>query len=162
MTANVCGSRDGEDLSCSYYKLGVPTLGNYTDWVIHSMLSFSKSTDYPNGDGFINIWRNNVQLVSASNILTSYNQSEPPYMKFGSYVESWKVASDPSSLGINWASVTYKSLRLGNQGSSYDEVSTLQIGFYAFFILVYQGNSFFVVLPFLGVHWHWCTLWVTL
>lgn len=122
MTANVCGSTGGDQLCCEYYKLGVPSLGTYTDWVIHSKLSFTKSPSSPNGDGFIEIWRNNEQLVSASNILTSFNQSSPPYMKFGSYVESWKVASDPSSLGINWASVTYKALRLGNQGSSYAEV----------------------------------------
>lgn len=137
MTANVCGSKGGDDLYCEYYKLGVPSLGTYTDWVIHSKLSYEKSASAPNGDGFINIWRNNVQLVAASNILTSYNQTDPPYMKFGSYVESWKVASDPSSLGINWASVTYKALRLGDQGSYYDEVRFLCLSLYIIHQLVF-------------------------
>jgi hypothetical protein len=119
--------------------------GSYVDWVIHSKLAYtlapesdsasspsisgsnlraaSGASDSGTG-GSIQIWRNNYLLVSVDNILTSYNQASPPYMKFGSYVESWKLASDTSSIGDNWASVTYRELRLGDQGSSYDQVYT--------------------------------------
>lgn len=122
--------------------------GSYVDWVIHSKLAYTlegsadsstedsndghntgnlrsrKLSATPTGGGFIEIWRNNYLLVSVNNLLTSYNQTSPPYMKFGSYVESWKSASDTSSIGNNWASVTYRELRLGDEGSSYDEVRT--------------------------------------
>lgn len=98
--------------------------GAYTDWVVHSKLAYTLSSSASTGGGFIEIWRNNDLLVSVDNLLTSYNQTEPPYMKFGSYVESWKTTSDASQIGENWASVTYKALRLGDADSSYDEVST--------------------------------------
>jgi hypothetical protein len=94
-------------------------IGRDTDWVIHSKLSYTSD-----GGGFVKIWRNNVLLLSAADLLTSYNQQSVPYMKVGSYVESWKKASDTSSLGINWASIQYKALILGNEGSSYDQVGT--------------------------------------
>lgn len=131
-------------------KLFNVNTGSYVDWVIHSKLAFSLSPRFDasatsdaghysnlrnpsasalgggNGDsgggGFIQIWRNNYLLVSVDNLLTSYNQPLPPYMKFGSYVESWKAVGGSGSIGDNWASVTYRELRLGDQGSSYDEV----------------------------------------
>jgi hypothetical protein len=117
----VCVSPSCNALSCPAIRLSCFT-GTYTDWVVHSKLAYTLSSTGNTGGGFIQIWRNNELLVSADNLLTSYNQSEPPYMKFGSYVESWKKVSDTSQIGENWASVTYKALRLGDADSSYDEV----------------------------------------
>ncbi len=100
---------------CNYYPLGSPALGLMTDWVIHSMLAFGQPT------GWVQIWRNGQLMVDAANILTAYDDVNPPYMKIGSYVVDWRL-QEPT--GYTWSSASYTTLRFGNGSASYDEVYT--------------------------------------
>lgn len=116
VTANICGNQAFNSTSaiCSYYSLGGLSIGSWVDWVVHSKLSF-------NGDGYVNIWRNGVQMLSVANLLTAYNDSLPPYIKVGSYQTNWK---DNITTGYSWTSIQYKAVRVGDAGSSYAEVYT--------------------------------------
>lgn len=117
MQANVCGNSafSSSGSECLYFDLGQVVGGTWADYVIHSQLAFGEPT------GFVNIWRNGQLMVSESNILTSYNDLNPPYMKVGSYIPEWGRGMPT---GYRWSSVSYTSLRLGNASSSYDDVYT--------------------------------------
>lgn len=117
MQANVCGNYlfSSNQAICEYFDLGAVTLGGWTDFVVNSQLAFGEPK------GFVKIWRNGQLMVSKYDILTSYNDSKPPYMKLGSYVTSW---GQGVPTGYTWSSVSYTALKLGNASSSYEEVYT--------------------------------------
>ena len=85
--AIVCGNSayDSPESVCNTYNLGEITNSGWHDWVINSRLAYGEPT------GFIKIWRNNALMCEAHNILTSFDDSIPPYLKFGSYELNWFV-----------------------------------------------------------------------
>jgi hypothetical protein len=60
-------------------------------------------------------------MVNANNILTSFNDINPPYIKLGSYDIPWKQGYTTYT---TWIAILYSRLRVGDSTSSYDEVYT--------------------------------------
>eukprot|EP01031_Cornospumella_fuschlensis_P026133 gene26133-31554_t len=117
ITVNVCGNTEFNSTQsiCQYFSLGPPTIGGWMDWVVHSQLAYGEPT------GFVTIWRNGVEMLNVKNLLTSYNDIYPPYVKVGSYQTNWK---DGETVGYDWMGIYYKAVRVGNSNSNYDEVYT--------------------------------------
>lgn len=82
-------------------------------------------------------------MVNANNILTSFNDVNPPYVKLGSYDLPWKEGYYTYT---TWIGIIYSRLRVGDSSSSYDEV--------------YTGND--VLSPSLPVNRQWDSMWVIL
>eukprot|EP00602_Paraphysomonas_sp_CaronLab_P007862 CAMPEP_0185033162 /NCGR_PEP_ID=MMETSP1103-20130426/21888_1 /TAXON_ID=36769 /ORGANISM="Paraphysomonas bandaiensis, Strain Caron Lab Isolate" /LENGTH=750 /DNA_ID=CAMNT_0027569339 /DNA_START=20 /DNA_END=2269 /DNA_ORIENTATION=+ len=117
MTLNVCGNKefDSPTQVCSYYSLGIPAPGVWTDWVINVKLQWGTPT------GYIKVWRNNELMVDVSNILTAFNDINPPYVKMGSYDIPWKSGVDTLT---QWTGLYVSRFRIGDANSSYEEVYT--------------------------------------
>ena len=82
----MCGNTEfnSTSASCEYFIVGSVAVGVYQDWVLHVRLAHGDPV------GFVRLWRNNVLMVNASDLLTSFNDATPPYMKIGSYNVAWK------------------------------------------------------------------------
>mmetsp|Transcript_14615 Transcript_14615/g.15306 ORF Transcript_14615/g.15306 Transcript_14615/m.15306 type:complete len:274 (-) Transcript_14615:197-1018(-) len=120
-TVNVCGNTafSSPDAFCKYFTAGPVTSGVWEDWVIHDKFSFDNTSSATRG--FVQVWRNGKKYVDATNLLTSYNDVTPHYIKFGSYIIQWK---DPpvSTAAVNWVGSDYRSISVGGSTSSYAEV----------------------------------------
>jgi hypothetical protein len=126
-TLEVSNDVDTPSLRCSEgyplcWTLG-PALGangrfdNWNDWVIRWRGSPQASL------GYVEIWRDGkVVLPMQKNITTAYDDKIAPYLKFGVYRGTWKGASAPT-LG-NHTGIAYGALKVGDETSSFDEVST--------------------------------------
>jgi hypothetical protein len=90
---------------------------NWNDWVIQWRGSPQTAL------GYVAIWRNGeVVLPLQNNIVTTYDDSIAPYLKFGVYRGSWKGAAVPTA--GNATSIAYAALKVGDETSSFAEVST--------------------------------------
>jgi uncharacterized membrane protein YqaE (UPF0057 family) len=113
---NICGNTYGNSPPiCSHYNLGGVATGMWMDFVINSQLAFGNPT------GWVKIWRNNELMLNVQNLLTAYNQTNPPYIIAGSYNINWKANV---SLAYNWAASYHKAVRVGDAGSDYSQVYT--------------------------------------
>jgi len=90
----------------------------WNDWVLQWRGS-------PNQNGYLKMWRNGkVVLPMVTNIKTTYDDVVPPYLKFGVYRGGWKGAGRP--VNATSTSISYGALRVGDEKSSFAEVSTAQ------------------------------------
>jgi hypothetical protein len=130
----ICGSPHDmmNDLitpTCKLLNVGKIAVGQWMDFVVNSQLSYEKSPHHKNiptsGQplGWVKIWRNNQLMYDIPNILTSYNQTMPPYVIAGSYQYNWKI-NQPSGGEYQWSAVYHNAVKVGTQHSSYEEVYT--------------------------------------
>eukprot|EP01040_Poterioochromonas_malhamensis_P013664 gene13664-15057_t len=118
-TVNVCGSTgppSDTSYSCQYFKIGPIDKGRWIDFVIHSKLAFGSPT------GFVQVWKDGSLVVDAKNLVTSYDETNPPYIIAGSYQFNWK--ENVTNVGYSWTACYHKEVRVGDASSSYDEVNT--------------------------------------
>lgn len=94
------------------YDLGAYETGKWIDWVIHFKLSFKE-------DGLLEIWKNGEKVLSLTGA-NYYNDESGPYFKMGIYKWGW---SHKSSSQSEQRTVFYDEVRIGNEHSSYQEVS---------------------------------------
>ncbi len=116
MVIGVCGNTgiNAADVCIDYYVGGV-ALGQWMDFVVNSQLAYGQPS------GWVKVWRNGVLMVDASNILTSYDEINPPYPILGSYEYNWKINQ---TTGFQWTSCYHNAVKIGNASSNYDEVYT--------------------------------------
>ena len=89
----------------------------WNDWVIRWRGSPQKAL------GHVQVWRGGkVVLPLVTGIATAYNDTVPPYPKFGVYRGSWKAATKPTV--AKTTAIAYAAFRVGDETSSFDEVST--------------------------------------
>jgi hypothetical protein len=120
---NVCGNTasSSSDSTCQYFNLGDVKPGEWEDWVIYDKFSFDDTSSVTRG--VVRVWRNGIKLVDTENLLTSYNDVKPHYLKFGSYIIQWKTPPVANTL-VDWVGSDYRALRVGDSTSSYEEVYT--------------------------------------
>lgn len=145
MTVNICGNTYyNSSYICEIYPLGIPALGQWMDFVVHSQLAFGKPT------GYVSVWRNGQLMVNVKNLLTSYNQTNPPYLKLGSYNTNWKYGY---LTGYPWSAAVFRAIRVGNNESSYHEVYTgtgTPCGYYCDLNPIdhtFNSNLLWVIIP---------------
>jgi hypothetical protein len=106
---NLCGNNDvNSSFICSDYNIGEVAIGEWMDIVIHSQLSYGS---HPNPQGSLDVWRNQIQMLHIQHVLTSYNETNPPYLKLGTYNIDWK---ENIPTGYTWSSTLYKAIRVGD------------------------------------------------
>ena len=116
------GQRCGDDWP-SCWRLG-PALGaegrfdGWNDWVLHWRGSPDPAL------GFVEVWRNGKLVLPKQTVATAYNDTVPPYLKFGVYRGAWKGATRPT-LSTS-STIEYGGLKGGDASSSFAEVSTAQ------------------------------------
>jgi hypothetical protein len=120
---NICGNTalSSSDSICSYYSAGLVRPGQWDHWVIYDKFSYDDTSAATRGS--VRVWRNGALVVNANNLLTSYHDLQPHYLKFGSYILQWKTPP-VSNLLVDWVGSEYRAIRVGNSSSSYDEVYT--------------------------------------
>jgi hypothetical protein len=101
------------------FDLGAVALDAWDDWVVHVLFSPLAS------HGFLRVWRNGRLALPLTRLATAYNDTRPPYLKFGVYKGSWKGRS-PQVRTATWAAISYGEMKVGDQDSSFAEVSTAQ------------------------------------
>ena len=75
--------------------------------------------------GHLAVWRNGRNVLPKVTLATAYNDSMPPYLKFGVYHSQWKgQLSAPGD--ARQAAISYGALKVGDAHSSFREVSTMQ------------------------------------
>jgi hypothetical protein len=120
MDISICGNElySSPTSTCSYYPIGNVNAGVWENWVVHDVFSHDK--DKP---GSVQVWRNGVLVLNVTNLLTSYNDINPHYLKIGTYVLQWKTSlnSYPSSL-IQWVGVDYQYMIIGDANASFEDV----------------------------------------
>ena len=97
------------------FRLGKIRPGSWEDWVIATTLSPLSSR------GSLAIWRNGAVAVPPTTLPTAYNDTKPPYFKFGVYKGGWKVHRNYTS---RHAAIAYSSVKVGDEHSSFAEVDT--------------------------------------
>jgi hypothetical protein len=105
------------------FDLGPVTFGFWEDYVIKIRLECT-----PNGS--LSVWRNTAGpahpkwqfVVNESKISTAYNDTLPPYIKTGAYLN--KPFKEKTGVRTSWWSARYWQLKVGGGGSSFDSVST--------------------------------------
>ena len=116
------GQRCGDDWP-SCWRLG-PALGaegrfdGWNDWVVHWRGSPDPAL------GFVEVWRNGKLVLPKQTVATAYNDTVPPYLKFGVYRGAWKGATRPTF--STSSTIEYGGLKVGDAASSFAEVSTAQ------------------------------------
>ena len=75
-------------------------------------------------EGHVAVWRNGKEVLPMQKLATTYNDTVAPYVKFGVYRGQWKGAGRPAH--SNSSTIAYGGLKVGDEHSSYDEVSTAQ------------------------------------
>jgi hypothetical protein len=120
---NVCGNTaySSPDSTCQYFNLGNVIPGVWEDWVIYDKFSYDDTSNATRG--VVRVWRNGIIMVDTQNLLTSYNDLKPHYLKFGSYILQWKNPP-AANVQVNWVGSDYRAIRVGNSSSSYQEVYT--------------------------------------
>lgn len=116
--AYVCGGLNvsAGDYSCQHQVLAPINTGTWNHWVIHSILT-------PGTNGIVKVWLNNTLLCDLNNLMTSYNDPNVPYMKFGVYEVNWKSPNATTPV-FDWISVSYRRLILGSHFATYNGVYT--------------------------------------
>eukprot|EP00935_MAST-01C_sp_MAST-1C-sp1_P000853 g853.t1 len=94
--------------------------GQWENFVYHTRFVF-------NDTGFVKLWRNGVKVVDWPRMGTAFHdvQSEggaPPYFKLGIYKWGWK--QQQRNYDMKLSQVTYAALKVGDETSSFAEVST--------------------------------------
>eukprot|EP00937_MAST-01D_sp_MAST-1D-sp2_P000633 g633.t1 len=99
------------------FDLGHIRPGSWDDWVFRVIFS-------PRADrGSVAVWRNGEAVVAQAALATAYNDTVPPYLKFGVYKGGWKEM-DAVKPTEEWATITYGALKVGDERSCFNEVST--------------------------------------
>lgn len=101
------------------FTLGKIRPGSWEDWVIATTLSPQASR------GSLAIWRNGAVVVPPTTLPTAYNDTKPPYLKFGVYKAGWKAHRNYTS---RIAAITYSAVKVGDEHSSFAEVDTRPTG----------------------------------
>jgi hypothetical protein len=90
---------------------------HWNDWVIQWRGSPQPAL------GHVAVWRDGRPILPLQrNIATAYNDTVAPYVKFGVYRGSWKGPTAPTR--GNFTSIAYAAMRVGDETSSFEEVST--------------------------------------
>jgi arylsulfatase A-like enzyme len=108
-----------DDASIRTFDLGAIHPGSWDDWVVRAR--FSPLTDR----GYLQVWRNGEEVLPLTHGGTAYNDSVPPYLKFGVYKGDWKAYSPRQRTATTFA-IAYGAVRVGDEHSSFAEVSTAQ------------------------------------
>jgi hypothetical protein len=120
----VCGNNHYSAKYCQYFSVGDVRLGTWEDWVIEDYLSTSGPTAY------VKIWRNGKLVLYEKNLLTTYNDERPNYIKIGAYVPSWSdyeyYSNSPeySAPTAQFFAVKCDGIKVGDASSYYYEVFT--------------------------------------
>ena len=104
---------DGGEENIALRPVGAVRKGEWTDWVVEAYWSDAH-------DGYLKVWRDGevVHERSGPNI---YWETESLRFKIGLYVWPWKN-SQPSPLSSSPRVIYHDEIRVGGEGSSYDEV----------------------------------------
>lgn len=106
------------------WKLGPAALGLagfdvWNDWQIQWRGS-------PRAElGYLAVWRNGELVLPKVSVATAYNDTAPPYVKFGVYHSQWKGENSAPSYARH-CRIAYGGLKVGDEHSSRAEVSTKQ------------------------------------
>jgi hypothetical protein len=95
-------------------------LDGWNDWVISWQGSPLAER------GHVAVWRNGKPVLSQQTLMTAYNDSAAPYLKFGIYHSGWKGSHPASQVTARHAGMSYGAVKVGDETSSFDEVSTRQ------------------------------------
>ena len=101
------------------YDLGAVAFGAWENWVLQARFSPDPAR------GYLAIWRNGQVTLPRTVIATAYNDTVPPYLKFGVYRGDWKEQNGHSPTA-RWSAISYGGMRVGDENSSFSEVSTAQ------------------------------------
>lgn len=115
----VCGNNvlDSSTATCEETNIGVPSPGEWDHFVVN--IQFSHTA------GSVSVWRSGVSVLTWSNVVTSYRNSQTPTLAIGVYVDSWDTLSKMwSSDYVTWIEMHFRRLKVGGVASSYDEVYT--------------------------------------
>ena len=116
----ICGNNvlDSSTVTCEETNIGAPSPGTWDHWVVHTQLSHTAT-------GSLSVWRNGVSVVTWTNIVSSYRNSQAPTLAIGVYVESWDTLSKTWSADyVDWVEMHIRRVKVGDSESSYDEVYT--------------------------------------
>lgn len=119
--AQICGNNDLDSATevCEEHNIGTPSPGIWDHWVIYNRFSHTTS-------GSVSVWRNGVNVLNLTSIVTSYRNTQAPTLTIGLYIDSWNTLAkaldwDATGLGV-WMEIHIRRVKVGGTGSSYDEV----------------------------------------
>jgi hypothetical protein len=96
----------------NWYDLGVPKIGEWTDWVFHIKWSYES-------DGILEVWQDGKLVVKKYGPNT-YNDLRGPYFKLGIY-KGWRDQSVADA--VSERVVYHDELRIGGADASYADVA---------------------------------------
>eukprot|EP00911_Craspedida_sp_UC1_P000741 UC1_evm1s568 len=88
----------------------------FEDWVYHTKFDANPASSYAE------IWRNGRLVLNKTGLLTAYNDTNSPYLKFGVYHAGWKVHQNYTATK---AAIHYNAVKIGDASSNFQEVSTI-------------------------------------
>ena len=97
------------------FDVGAVTFGVWEDFVVKIQLECTPI-------GMLTVWRNGRQAVNQSSVATAYNDTHPPYIKLGAYIN--KPFKETSGVHTSWWGARYWQLKVGRADSSFESVST--------------------------------------
>jgi hypothetical protein len=89
----------------------------WTDWVFQVKWSFEKE-----GDGFMKIWKDGVLIFDKKGPNCS-NDALGPFLRFGLYKWDWRHTEQQKPGNTSHRVIYHDEYRIGNEKSSYEEVS---------------------------------------
>lgn len=111
-------NRTAEVEDIKYFYLGKDQIGSWIDFVIR----IDQQCTYT---GSVKVWRNNVLMVDEKKLLTTYNDTNKHYFKFGSYNLNWKAGKATSN---SWIAQYYSRVvyceDIGEDVCTYDQLYT--------------------------------------
>lgn len=119
MDVSICGNvlYSSPTSTCGFYPIGNVNIGLWENWVVHSVFSHTVKK------GSVQVWRDGELVLNETNLLNSYNDADPHYLKIGTYVLQWKTLpnSYPTSL-IQWVGVDYQHMIIGDANATFEDV----------------------------------------
>jgi hypothetical protein len=91
-------------------------IGRWVSWVIHYKHTY-------NADGFIDVWKDDVQVYSKNGIRTAFNDVKGSYLKMGSYKWSWKAKHNYPTIKPARRQSYLDSLRIAQGSDRYYDVA---------------------------------------
>jgi hypothetical protein len=100
------------------YDVGEVNFGEWEDYVVKIQLECTPT-------GSLTVWRNGHIAVNETAIATAYNDTYPPYVKMGAYLNKpFKYNATTKTVRTPWWAARYWQFKLGGGDSSFDAVST--------------------------------------
>ncbi len=94
-------------------------IGRWVSWVVHFKHTYS-------ADGFMDIWKDGVQVYSKNGIRTSFNDDRGPYIKMGSNKWSWQSKHNYPTIQPARRQSYLDALRIAQGANRYNDVAPVR------------------------------------